>query len=240
MTDAALYGSPEPGASQCIALVKKALGSNLMEIDTQHGVTGLAMLPTKFRKLIWVKRGDYVIVSEAEGAFETARGSAGAVRFCVDHILFGEQVETLRKAGKWPESFALPEKETDRGRRRDAAPSHMEPAAAAGEIDENESDEGSSDHSSGAAEEGADRGSRVESFQTEVSANRWAGISRGRPGELPPESSDDSEDDATDGSGTNAAAGTASSTELSSALASACTLLGPPASTTTSTALPER
>lgn len=45
------------------------------------GEQALAILPTKFRKLIWVKRGDYLITSTSAGDFETSAGEAGKVRF---------------------------------------------------------------------------------------------------------------------------------------------------------------
>jgi len=70
--------------------------------DIPDTVVGMAMLPTKFRKLVWVKRGDPVIVTEAAGEFETAAGSAGGVRFLVDHVLYEPQVAHLRKVGVWP------------------------------------------------------------------------------------------------------------------------------------------
>lgn len=47
------------------------------------GEQALAILPTKFRKLIWVKRGDYLITSTSVGDFETSAGEAGKVRFVV-------------------------------------------------------------------------------------------------------------------------------------------------------------
>lgn len=43
------------------------------------GEQALALLPTRFRKLIWVKRGDYLITSTSAGEFETSAGEAGKV-----------------------------------------------------------------------------------------------------------------------------------------------------------------
>lgn len=43
------------------------------------GEQALAILPTRFRKLIWVKRGDYLITSTSAGEFETSAGEAGKV-----------------------------------------------------------------------------------------------------------------------------------------------------------------
>lgn len=43
------------------------------------GEQALAILPTRFRKLIWVKRGDFLITSTSAGDFETSAGEAGKV-----------------------------------------------------------------------------------------------------------------------------------------------------------------
>jgi probable RNA-binding protein EIF1AD len=61
----------------------------------------LALLPTKFRKLIWVKRGDHLIVSGASHDFLTAAGDRGKVRFMVEHILYKDQVKHLKAQGVW-------------------------------------------------------------------------------------------------------------------------------------------
>ncbi|EKU20680.1 rna binding protein, partial [Nannochloropsis gaditana CCMP526] len=68
----------------------------------------LALLPTKFRKLIWVKRGDFVIVSGTSHDFQTAAGEKGKVKFMVEHILYKEQVKHLKDQGMWPVVFSEP------------------------------------------------------------------------------------------------------------------------------------
>ncbi|CAB3370924.1 Hypothetical predicted protein [Cloeon dipterum] len=57
-------------------------GNNLHEVATAKGEKYLASMPTKFRRTVWVKRGDYVIV---------------------EHI---EEGVKLSKDGVWPEEFA--------------------------------------------------------------------------------------------------------------------------------------
>lgn len=49
------------------------------QIVLASGEQALAILPTRFRKLIWVKRGDYLITSTSAGDFETSAGEAGKV-----------------------------------------------------------------------------------------------------------------------------------------------------------------
>ncbi len=58
----------------------------------EEGGEALALLPTKYRKLIWVKRGDFVIVSGTSHDYLTAGGEKGKVKFMVEHILYKEQV----------------------------------------------------------------------------------------------------------------------------------------------------
>ena len=53
-------------------------------------------LPTKFRKLIWVKRNDFVVSHATEG-YETATGAVGRVTHSVEHILNSDQVKQLKK-----------------------------------------------------------------------------------------------------------------------------------------------
>ena len=80
----------------------------------------LALLPTKFRKLVWLKRKDYVIVqtgagadddnnddqhkeSEAESHAESKENeTTGSIRYIITHILYKEQVKHLRNEGLWP------------------------------------------------------------------------------------------------------------------------------------------
>uniref|UniRef100_A0A7S4AEQ1 S1-like domain-containing protein n=1 Tax=Pseudo-nitzschia australis TaxID=44445 RepID=A0A7S4AEQ1_9STRA len=79
LTDSVLYDLPEPKEYERIAKVVATRGGNQFDIilaDTTTTTTttttatnsdvssrsGLAILPTKFHKLVWVKRNDYVIV----------------------------------------------------------------------------------------------------------------------------------------------------------------------------------
>jgi probable RNA-binding protein EIF1AD len=64
LTDKVLYDLPEPKSYERIAKVVATRGGNQFDIILA-GTTStkvLAILPTKFHKLVWVKRNDYVIV----------------------------------------------------------------------------------------------------------------------------------------------------------------------------------
>mmetsp|Transcript_13666 Transcript_13666/g.17485 ORF Transcript_13666/g.17485 Transcript_13666/m.17485 type:complete len:194 (+) Transcript_13666:151-732(+) len=103
--DSYLNELPELEEGQMVAEVKAPRGSNLMEILCSNGEESLAMLPTKFRKLIWVKRGDYVIVSGSSGDVTTATGEDGKVKYSIAHILSQDHIQELRKNGMWPDIF---------------------------------------------------------------------------------------------------------------------------------------
>ena len=122
ITEDVLNGFPVPEEGECIAKVLCSRGGNLLETQCPDGEITLAMLPTKFRKLIWVKRGtaphtplplftlsappsvpagDFVIVSGATGEIATSAGERGKVRLLVQHILYRDQVRHLKNKGLW-------------------------------------------------------------------------------------------------------------------------------------------
>lgn len=74
------------------------------KISASDRTSQLAILPTKFHKLVWVKRNDFVIVqtgeeeNENESALEETRG----VRHIISHILYKDQVKHLKSKNLWP------------------------------------------------------------------------------------------------------------------------------------------
>ncbi|ETP38599.1 hypothetical protein, variant [Phytophthora nicotianae P10297] len=106
VTKRVLYGDPEPKENELIVRVTALRGSNLFEVVDANGVKSVTMLPTKFRKLIWVKRGDFLIVGEGDGGeATTATGKKGAVTSIVEHILYKEQIKNLKRKELWPAAF---------------------------------------------------------------------------------------------------------------------------------------
>lgn len=124
---------PEPEADEVIVKVRGSRGANIFEIELLPSVAGakveLALLPNRFKNLIWVKRNDYLIVkrgggggglavdADAEGEEEPAADSDAitptaaaasnestfAIQFEVQHVLNKDQIKHLRTLGKWPE-----------------------------------------------------------------------------------------------------------------------------------------
>jgi len=99
MTHDALTSYPEPNDKERVARVLELRGSNICEIEYEDGERVLCQIPTRFRKLIWIRRGNYVIVKQPSNITNYK------VRALVEHVLFPEQIKHLRRISKWPESF---------------------------------------------------------------------------------------------------------------------------------------
>jgi len=108
LTDQVLNEFPEPNfdANEHIAQILASRGGNLYEVDIGKDGEELAMLPAKFNKLVWVKRGDFVIVQGEQEATENEEsGKGNKVRFLIKHVLYKEQVKFLRGKDYWPSKF---------------------------------------------------------------------------------------------------------------------------------------
>lgn len=90
------YFTP-PTDGQEIVRVVASRGNNLHEVETAAQSTYLASMPSKFRKNIWVKRGDFVIV---EPIAEGDKVKAEMVR-----VLSKEHIKYFKKIKVWPDAF---------------------------------------------------------------------------------------------------------------------------------------
>lgn len=86
-----------PTENQQIVKVVGSRGNNLHEAVTSQGETFLVSMPTKFRKNIWIKRGDYVIVDPIE--------EGEKVKAEISFILYKDHIQHLQKQQLWPEGF---------------------------------------------------------------------------------------------------------------------------------------
>lgn len=84
----------------------------MFEVETPTSTeTYLAILPNKFKSLIWVKRNDFVIVEET--SMEDAKVTT--VRFQIRAILNKQHVKHLQSQKKWPVKFMTGGKSPLRG-----------------------------------------------------------------------------------------------------------------------------
>lgn len=86
-----------PKENQDIVKIRASMGNNLHEVETVTGEIYLISMPTKFRKYVWVKRGDFVLVEPiAEG---------DKVRAEMVRPVTSDYIRYLRENNKWPEGF---------------------------------------------------------------------------------------------------------------------------------------
>ncbi|XP_017038374.1 probable RNA-binding protein EIF1AD [Drosophila kikkawai] len=90
-----------PTEQQQIVRVVSSRGNNLHEVETakkEAEENFLVSMPNKFRKSMWVKRGDFLLIEPIE------EGDKVKAEIC--KILTNDHVKEYTKAGIWPEKFA--------------------------------------------------------------------------------------------------------------------------------------
>nr|XP_004656526.1 probable RNA-binding protein EIF1AD [Jaculus jaculus]XP_044996600.1 probable RNA-binding protein EIF1AD [Jaculus jaculus]XP_044996606.1 probable RNA-binding protein EIF1AD [Jaculus jaculus] len=87
-----------PADHQQIVKVLRTPGNNLHEVETAQGQRFLVSMPSKFRKNIWIKRGDFLIVDPIE--------EGEKVKAEISFVLCKDHVRSLKKDGRWPEAFS--------------------------------------------------------------------------------------------------------------------------------------
>lgn len=136
LTDNVLNEYPEPNVCEgdAIAQIQSSRGGNLFDLivapaaidmggDSSSSIVSrqslksqLAILPTKYHKLVWIKRGDYVIVesgavtapeeeSEDNGLNKNGDDGNSGIRYLIKHILYKKQISHLKERQLWPTIF---------------------------------------------------------------------------------------------------------------------------------------
>ncbi|KAF9909174.1 putative RNA-binding protein eif1ad [Lobosporangium transversale] len=93
---------PELEEGQRFARVTNARGNNIHEVQYQDGQGLLVNLPPKFRNLVWVKRGSYVIIQPADEEDKTK------VAGDIVAVLFPDHIKQYKQKGIWPFEDQLP------------------------------------------------------------------------------------------------------------------------------------
>ena len=91
-------------------------GNNLHQVLDQNGQdTFLASMPNKFRKNVWIKRGDFVLINNIpEG--DKVKGE-------IVHILYKPQIKYIKSQGLWPQAFnTIEEQEEEEDKNLDLLP----------------------------------------------------------------------------------------------------------------------
>ncbi|KAK0409971.1 hypothetical protein QR680_004871 [Steinernema hermaphroditum] len=86
-----------PGENELVAQVIAARGNNLHEVEDAIGEKYLVSMPSKFRKSVWIKRGQFVFIQPIE--------EGDKVRAEITHVLDNENLLYVREHKLWPERF---------------------------------------------------------------------------------------------------------------------------------------
>ncbi|KAI8364641.1 uncharacterized protein BYT42DRAFT_589914 [Radiomyces spectabilis] len=90
----------EEGSQQQYARVLGPRGNHQHEVQFVNGEQTLVTLPPRFRNLVWVKRGHYVVVDPSSGTTSEKVGGE------IVHVLFPKHIKQLEQDGKWPSEFS--------------------------------------------------------------------------------------------------------------------------------------
>ncbi|EEB12980.1 eukaryotic translation initiation factor 1A, putative [Pediculus humanus corporis] len=94
---------PEP--NEYIVKVLSSRGNNLHEVQMPDSSTFLVSMPNKFRKNVWIKKGDFILVQPID---EGEKVKAEMVK-----VLLPDYVKFLKKEKVWPIEFSKNEKKSD-------------------------------------------------------------------------------------------------------------------------------
>ncbi|KAG0303636.1 putative RNA-binding protein eif1ad [Dissophora globulifera] len=93
---------PELEEGQRFARVLGTRGKNVHDVQFSDGDELLVNLPPKFRSLVWVKRGSYVIIQPADEDDRTKVGGD------ITAVLFPDHIKQYKQDGIWPFEDQLP------------------------------------------------------------------------------------------------------------------------------------
>jgi len=99
-----LQNFPIPTPEEQIVRVLELRGSNICEVEHTNGDRVLCTIPKKFHKLIWIKKGNYLIVRNPP---ELAKLGNWKIKAVVLHILVPHQIKYLVKESLWPNEFQM-------------------------------------------------------------------------------------------------------------------------------------
>lgn len=74
-----------------------SISFNFKQVTTATGEEFLASMPHKFRKHVWIKRGDYVVTEEIP--------EGNKVRAEIVRILMKDHIRFIMQNDKWPSAF---------------------------------------------------------------------------------------------------------------------------------------
>lgn len=79
--------------------IKGPRGNNLHDVENSQGEAFIVSMPVKFRKSVWTKRGDYVVVEPIE--------EGNKVKAEIVQILNKENIRYIKNEGLWYKLFSF-------------------------------------------------------------------------------------------------------------------------------------
>lgn len=107
VTNEILNDYPLPDGKREVVKVVASRGNNLHEVSNAKGEKFLVSMPSKFRKHVWIKRGDFILVEPID--------EGDKVKAEISHILFKDQVKHIQDNNLWPEEFCEESAPVDKG-----------------------------------------------------------------------------------------------------------------------------
>jgi len=101
LTNATLNEFPFPTSEETICRVVRLLGNNTLEVLCPKGEKLIVSIPQKFNKVVWIGKGDYLIVDLVKN-YSTSDKRHGLVH----HVLYKEQIKHLQTISLWPPEFS--------------------------------------------------------------------------------------------------------------------------------------
>jgi len=86
-----------PEADEKIVKVVGGRGNNLHEVRDHEDQSYLVSMPSKYRKNVWIKRGDFVVVKPIE--------EGDKVKAEILNILYKDQIKYIKAEKLWPSGF---------------------------------------------------------------------------------------------------------------------------------------
>eukprot|EP01085_Mycamoeba_gemmipara_P000707 Mycagemm_TRINITY_DN10368_c5_g1::TRINITY_DN10368_c5_g1_i1::g.707::m.707 type:complete len:160 gc:universal TRINITY_DN10368_c5_g1_i1:70-549(+) len=146
VTNKILTENPVPLATERIVRVVEARGSNQYQVEFPNGQKVLCLRPSKFRNIVFIKRGDFLIIlPEPDDPLDRSK-----IRSIINHVLFPDHIRNLKAQNLWPPEFDVgkyleqpvqrveePEDDSD----EDSLPANPNHRPAASDESEDESEE---------------------------------------------------------------------------------------------------
>ena len=94
---------PEPSETLIVARILSSKGGDIFEVEIPSGVnalaTVLALMPSKYMNVVWVKTGDLVLVEKTETV------STSKISYSIAYILNEAQTKHILSINQLPEVF---------------------------------------------------------------------------------------------------------------------------------------